>query len=138
MIEWGEDAATDLEELLAYIAERNTVAADGVQDRIWSAVTSLSEYPQTGHPADEPGVFIKPLPRITYLVFYTIVGDELHVLHIRHAAIRVSRTRRLNSRAEALSENRWAPNNRTCHGAVMVLSRTRNAGCVIQFDAKSF
>lgn len=87
-IEWGDKATTDLEELLAYIAERNSAAADAVRDQIWSAVEHLCEYPQTGHSADEPGVFIKPLSRYPYLVFFKVVGDELHILHIRHGARR--------------------------------------------------
>ncbi len=87
-VEWGNEAAADLEALLAYIAERNLAAADQVREQIWSAVAYLSEYPQTGHPADEPGVFIKPLIRIPYLIFYTVVGDELHVLRVRHGARR--------------------------------------------------
>jgi plasmid stabilization system protein ParE len=87
-IEWGDQAATELEELLAYIAERNPSAANNVRDQIWSAVEHLSEYPQTGHPADELGVFIKPLSRYPYLVFYKVVGQELHILHVRHGARR--------------------------------------------------
>lgn len=87
-VEWGDEAAADLEALLAYIAERNPAAADHVRDQIWSAVTYLSEYPQTGHLADEPRVFIKPLSQIPYLIFYTVVGDELHVLYVRHGARR--------------------------------------------------
>lgn len=87
-VEWGDEAAADLEALLAYIAERNPAAADNVRDQIWTAVTYLSEFPQTGHPTDEPSIFIKPLSRMPYLIFYTVVGDELHVLRVRHGARR--------------------------------------------------
>jgi len=88
IVQWGEEATSDLEELLAYIAQDNPAASLRIRDIIWEAAEYLSWFPQTGHKSDVPDVWIKPLSRYPYLIFYTIVGEELHILRVLHGARR--------------------------------------------------
>jgi len=87
-VQWGEEATSDLEELLSYIAQDNKAAAIKIRDLIGLAVEQLSWFPYTGHETDVSGVLIKPLSRYPYLIFYRIVGEELHILRVLHGARR--------------------------------------------------
>jgi plasmid stabilization system protein ParE len=46
----------------------------------------LAEYPGIGRQTDVPDVRVLPVARYPYLVYYTLVGNELVVVHVRHGA----------------------------------------------------
>lgn len=79
-----EDAARDLEELHAYIAEHDSPAkADHVLDRIENVIEQLATFPERGvHPRallalgvrEYRQVFFKP-----YSVVYRVIGKRVYV-----------------------------------------------------------
>jgi toxin ParE1/3/4 len=82
-VRYSETALRELDEIFAYIYERNRSAAAAVVDRV---AALLEEFPLAGHTTDEPGVRIMPLVRYPYLVFYAVNGEEIVILHVRHGA----------------------------------------------------
>jgi plasmid stabilization system protein ParE len=74
--------------LLAYIAQDNPTASVKIRDLIALALEQLSSFPYIGQETDVPDVLIKPLSRYPYLIFYKIVGEELHILRVLHGARR--------------------------------------------------
>jgi toxin ParE1/3/4 len=81
-------ALGELDEIFAYIYERNRSAAAAVVDRIEQLASLIGELPFLGHLTDEEGVRMMPVVRYPFLIFYTVneTGDEVVILHVRHAA----------------------------------------------------
>jgi len=86
-------ASVDLEESYRWIAERSPARAPGWFNRFIKALTSLQTNPERCEIAPESksvGVIIRQLlygrRGGVYRALYTIRGQEVHVLHIRHAA----------------------------------------------------
>lgn len=55
---------------------------------IEAAIDQLSEFPFLGRATDEPSVRVLLLTRYPYLIFYTVIGGEAVILHVRHGARR--------------------------------------------------
>jgi toxin ParE1/3/4 len=85
-VRYTETALREIDEILAYIAARNPDAASRISERIDQLVSHLRDFPLLGHAVDEAGVRIIPLGRYPYLIFYTPVGDDVVILHVRHGA----------------------------------------------------
>ena len=85
-VRYTETALVEIDEIFAYIAERNRNAATAVADRIKRTITNFAEFPLMAQAADEPGARMMPVGRYPFLVFYTVNNDELVILHVRHGA----------------------------------------------------
>ena len=79
-------AIADLNEIRVYLMERNPRGAERVRQRIEQAIATLADFPGIGRPTRLAGVSVATVLRYPYLVYYTVSGRELNILHIRHAA----------------------------------------------------
>jgi addiction module RelE/StbE family toxin len=86
-VRYSETALRELDEIFAYIYERNRSAA-AVVDRIQQLTSLIGEVPLIGHLTDEQGVRMMPVVRYPFLIFYTLddQANEVVILHVRHAA----------------------------------------------------
>ena len=85
-IRYTETALREIESIFAYVAEHNPIAAAQIVTRVTGLVSRLDEFPYLGHVVDEQDVRIVPLGRYPYLIFYRVAGDEVAIIHVRHAA----------------------------------------------------
>jgi len=86
-ISYSPRAVADLAEIGGYLAERNSRAAAAVEQRIRIIIELVGQYPASGRVLEErPGVRAIPLGNYAYRIFYTVSGNELIILHIRHTA----------------------------------------------------
>ncbi len=79
-----EDAARDLEELHAYVAEHDSPAkADHVLERIEDVIERLSRFPQRGsHPRELLALGIREYRQVSfkpYTVIYRVLGKRVYV-----------------------------------------------------------
>ena len=88
--EYSRRALSDLRDIAAYYASSdNPAGGDGVADRIQEVVTRLLRVPQSGRPVSErPGVRVAPLLRYRWNIFYSVKGETLRIVHIRHTSRR--------------------------------------------------
>jgi toxin ParE1/3/4 len=85
-IRYAREAYADLDGIYEYIAHDNAKAAFAVLDNVHNVAKRLSRFPRTGtKKTDEEGVYMAPLGRYPYLVYYVIDDSELRILHVRHA-----------------------------------------------------
>lgn len=85
-LRFDDRALDDLRQIRSYIAERSPNGAERVRRHIMHTIDSLTEFPFLGKATDEKRVRILVVTKHPYLVFYSVVKDEVVILHIRHAA----------------------------------------------------
>ena len=86
---WSQDARRDYFDILRYIAELDVLAAEKVADAIELAGTKLGEF-ATGRPGRVAATYEKSVPRLPYIIAYSLViqgGREVvAILRVIHAA----------------------------------------------------
>uniref|UniRef100_Q07V92 Plasmid stabilization system n=1 Tax=Rhodopseudomonas palustris (strain BisA53) TaxID=316055 RepID=Q07V92_RHOP5 len=87
-IRWSETAFNELEDILAFISERNRPAAAAVARRILDRTQLLGEFPLAGHVTNESGVRALSVVTYPFVIYYAIdhVAGEVVVLNVRHTA----------------------------------------------------
>jgi len=85
-ITWRQRALEDLETARAYIAKENPRASRRILESILAAVSRLPDAPDVGRPGRVGGTRELVIPRTPYIVAYTVLGDQLHVLDVLHGA----------------------------------------------------
>jgi addiction module RelE/StbE family toxin len=78
-------AQADLEAIFSYIDERSPASASAVRSEIKRRVDQLLDFPLMAPATEMPGVRELSVSRFPYKIYYELRGDEICVLHIRHA-----------------------------------------------------
>ena len=79
-------ALAELDEVLAYIAERSPQGAHHVRARIHAIINLVVQHPDIGRLTSKGclrRIGASPYP---YLIFYCVVGDEIVIHGVRHGA----------------------------------------------------
>jgi toxin ParE1/3/4 len=77
-------AATDIEDIILYIAAENPQAALNVLDAIEQRFAQLLNYPFSGPSREDIGPGIRHVVSGQYIAFYRIRGEEVDVLRVLH------------------------------------------------------
>lgn len=75
-----------LEDIRAYLLERDPEAAVKVLGRIGAAIALLREFPYLGHETAVPGARVIVAAGLPYLVVYGIKDNNVIILGVFHAA----------------------------------------------------
>jgi toxin ParE1/3/4 len=84
-------ARMELLEIYRYLAERNEAVADAVLGEIDSKLRQLSEFPFIGRERSEFAPNLRSVLVRTYLMFYTVVEDELVIMRVVDGRMDVDR-----------------------------------------------
>ncbi|MCB1090030.1 MAG: type II toxin-antitoxin system RelE/ParE family toxin [Verrucomicrobiae bacterium] len=83
---------SDLRALHSWASQGGETVADRWVSRFLSEITALKDYPERGRPAPDDPYFSIPIRQILigkgrgqHRVLYTIRGDEIWILHLRHS-----------------------------------------------------
>jgi len=79
---WSPSSVRDLQSLRGYIDQFNPRAARDIAARLFEAGSSLRKFPGKGRPVGDnlrEWTLVYP-----YIIRYEIVGDDVHILGIRH------------------------------------------------------
>jgi addiction module RelE/StbE family toxin len=79
-------ARAELYEIYRYLDERSPKSARHIEQLIRRLVEGLADFPEAGRVTDLAGVRVLLAGRFPYLILYRVLGDESHVLHIRHTS----------------------------------------------------
>jgi plasmid stabilization system protein ParE len=78
-------ARADLEAIYEYLENQQPTAAKRLKSAIERQVGWLIHFPYMAPTTDEAGVRELTLTRHPYKIYYEVAGEEVHILHIRHA-----------------------------------------------------
>lgn len=88
-VSWSREALDDVREQAVFIAQDNPAAARRVADRIRDAGKSLEDM-ATGRPGRVSGTYEKLVPRLPYILAYTIASqggrEVVAILRVIHTA----------------------------------------------------
>ncbi|WP_456754819.1 MULTISPECIES: type II toxin-antitoxin system RelE/ParE family toxin [unclassified Bradyrhizobium] len=87
-VRFSRTAQRDLDRIHAYISQDSPAVASRFVVRLIDRARELADHPLSGRVTDEPGVRVIVVPRLRYLIFYTVAVDEIHITHIRHTSRR--------------------------------------------------
>ena len=85
-VRWTATAADDLAHIVDYIRKDNPAAARRVAQTIYQGIAGLRKSPNIGRiglAENTRELIFSPWP---YIAVYEIIGDQVQVLRIRHAA----------------------------------------------------
>ena len=85
-VRYTDSAADEIDNIFAYIAQRNPIAARSVVARVEQTVSALADFPNMAQMTDEPEIRRMPVGRYPLLVFYTVENMEIVILHVRHTS----------------------------------------------------
>lgn len=86
-IAYSPRAVADIASIADYLIVRSPQGALAVERRFREVVDRLAEFPGMGRElAQRSSVRVMPLGRYPYLIFYTVIENELVVLHVRHGS----------------------------------------------------
>ena len=83
---FAEQARHDMDEIWAYIAEDNVVAADGLIDEFHQTTRTLADNPKLGRRREELSDGLRSLHVGNYVILYRLRADSIIVLRILHGA----------------------------------------------------
>lgn len=84
-INWSEQALSEVENIVNYIAEHNVVAALEMDDLIRNSVLILKQIPRAGRYGRVANTRELVIHR-NYIVIYEIGFDSITILNVKHAS----------------------------------------------------
>jgi toxin ParE1/3/4 len=93
---FAESAASDLEDIIDYIASDNPSAAERVYRAIQDAAGKLSEFPEIGRPGRLPQTRELSVAGLPYIIVYQTGAGSVTIVAVLHGArdlVRILRDR---------------------------------------------
>lgn len=85
-VKWLNKALLDLDDIEAYIAQTNSLAAAEVVLKILRTISLLRDQPGLGRAGRVPGTKELIIPDTRYIVPYRVKGGSLHILRVYHTS----------------------------------------------------
>jgi toxin ParE1/3/4 len=74
--------------IYAYLNKRSPSGAINVLAAVYAGVRFIAQRPKASERTDNPNVRVKVVRRYRYKIFYSITGDTVEILHVRHTSRR--------------------------------------------------
>jgi plasmid stabilization system protein ParE len=87
-LRYTDPATEELQQSISYFREHAPSSVADFADSIDHAAAQILENPYLAQATEIPKIRRWYIRRFKYSIFYTIEGDEVVILHIRHAARR--------------------------------------------------
>jgi len=81
-------ALADIEQIFRYLDQRSPAGARSVLRAIHHAIEDIADQPLSAPRTSDPDIHVKILGRYRYKIFYSVGGEAIEIVHIRHAARR--------------------------------------------------
>src|SRR5262245_57981701 len=86
-LRWRPRALRDLQDIRTYIAAHSSAtSADRVRRHLRTRANRLRANPYIGIASSNPDIRVLSPTRYPYRIYYTVQGDDIVILHVRHTA----------------------------------------------------
>ncbi|MGO9685868.1 MAG: type II toxin-antitoxin system RelE/ParE family toxin [Beijerinckiaceae bacterium] len=86
-VEYSKRATNDLRRVSEESRAFGEMVAAAVEERIREIVAHIAEHPEAAaRVMERPGMYVIPLIRYPYKIFYRVFEGKIRILHIRHAS----------------------------------------------------
>jgi len=79
-------ALRDLESISSYISADRPSTAAKVVAQLLDRAHGIAAHPNSGQVTDRPTVRLVVVPQLRYRIYYSIMDDEIRILHFRHTS----------------------------------------------------
>ena len=87
-IRYTPHARADIEFIYSYLQEYSSSGAKNVMHAIRTSIEYIARMPLSSGTTNNPDVRVRTVLKYRYKIFYSIVGDAVEILHIRHTSRR--------------------------------------------------
>jgi plasmid stabilization system protein ParE len=87
-LRYRAQALGDIDAIQRYLDERSPSGAHSVLRAIYASIQLIAEHPLSYQRTDDPDIRVHVVRRYRYKIFYSVVGDAIEVIHVRHTSRR--------------------------------------------------
>jgi plasmid stabilization system protein ParE len=87
-LQYRAQALTDIDAIHRYLEERSPSGARSVLRAIYASVQLIAEHPLSYQRTDDPDIRVHVVQRYRYKIFYSVVGEAVEIIHVRHTSRR--------------------------------------------------
>ena len=85
-VRFTRPALRDLDKIASFVGKDNPQSASDIVARLTELSWSLGDNPEEGMKTDEPNAYVLVVPKIHYLIFYSIESNQIDIAHFRHTS----------------------------------------------------
>jgi toxin ParE1/3/4 len=87
-LQYRAQALSDIDAIHQYLEERSQPGARNVLRAIYASIQLIADHPQSYQRTDDPDIRVHVVQRFRYKIFYSVVGDTIEIIHVRHTSRR--------------------------------------------------
>ena len=87
-LRYRAQALADIDAIQRYLEERSPSGARSVLRAIYASIQLIAEHPLSYQRTDDPDIRVHVVRRYRYKVFYSVAGDAVEIIHVRHTSRR--------------------------------------------------
>lgn len=87
-LQYRAQALADIDEIYRYLEERSPSGARSVLRAIYASIQLIAEQPLSYQRTDDPDIRVHVVRRYRYKIFYSVLGDAVEIIHVRHTSRR--------------------------------------------------
>jgi toxin ParE1/3/4 len=87
-LRYRAQALADIDAIHRYLEERSPSGARSVLRAIYASIQLIADHPLSYQRADDSDIRVHVVRRYRYKIFYSVVGDEVEIIHVRHSSRR--------------------------------------------------
>jgi plasmid stabilization system protein ParE len=87
-LRYRAQALTDIDGIHRYLEERSPSCARSVLQAIFASIQLIAERPQSYQRTDDQDIRVHVVRRYRYKIFYSVAGDTVEIIHVRHTSRR--------------------------------------------------
>ena len=87
-LQYRAQALADIDAIHRYLEEHSPSGARNVLRAIYASVQLIAEHPLSYQRTDDPDIRVHAVQRYRYKIFYSVAGDAVEIIHVRHTSRR--------------------------------------------------